>query len=256
MVFLRPVVMRDAGVAEPLSLDRYDADPRAAAERAAGAEPRCCRSTSRRCCRRCARRPSPPQPLRRTAAAPHGAGAAAAPPTPTPPAAPLAREQRPWRARHPLPYAFAKANTLLLEDDGAQLRAVGRRQRADVGAGRGAAPVRRRSARARGRRTLAQRIAAAYAGGESSAAAVIGEVESAVDLIAHDAGPAGGRRPARSGQRRADHPHAQRAADAGREGRRERHPHRAVRAIRARCASASTARCARWCSRTGRCTRR
>ncbi|WP_440137678.1 ATPase, T2SS/T4P/T4SS family, partial [Salmonella enterica] len=30
--------------------------------------------------------------------------------------------------------------------------------------------------------TLSQRIAAAYAGGESSAAAVVGEVESAVDL--------------------------------------------------------------------------
>ena len=27
----------------------------------------------------------------------------------------------PWAMRHPLPYAFAKAHTLLLEDDGAQL---------------------------------------------------------------------------------------------------------------------------------------
>ena len=85
-------------------------------------------------------------------------------------------------ARHPLPYTFAKANVLLLEDDGrelvlwaaettplAALSEVGRlfavaRQEHEAGS------------------TLAQRIAAAYAGGESSAAAVIGEVESGVDL--------------------------------------------------------------------------
>jgi len=85
-------------------------------------------------------------------------------------------------ARHPLPYAFAKAHTLLLEDDGQQLTLwagehasttalsevlrvfdVKRFEREPVG-------------------TLSQRIAAAYAGGESSAAAVVGEVESAVDL--------------------------------------------------------------------------
>jgi general secretion pathway protein E len=85
-------------------------------------------------------------------------------------------------ARHPLPYAFAKAHTLLLEDDGQQLTLwagehasatalsevlrvfdVKRFEREPVG-------------------TLAQRIAAAYAGGEGSAAAVVGEVESAVDL--------------------------------------------------------------------------
>ena len=85
-------------------------------------------------------------------------------------------------ARHPLPYAFAKAHTLLLEDDGEQLQlwagentslsalsevlrlyAVDALEREPVA-------------------TLAQRIAAAYAGGESSAATVIGEVESRVDL--------------------------------------------------------------------------
>ena len=85
-------------------------------------------------------------------------------------------------ARHPLPYAFAKANTLLLEDDGERLVLWAPESVAlpalsevlrlyDVDAlEREAAP------------SLANRIAAAYAGGESSAAAVVGEVESAVDL--------------------------------------------------------------------------
>jgi general secretion pathway protein E len=85
-------------------------------------------------------------------------------------------------ARHPLPYAFAKAHTILLEDDGerlvlwapesAELPALSEVLRLyDV-------DVLQREAAA----TLANRIAAAYAGGESSAATVIGEVESAVDL--------------------------------------------------------------------------
>ncbi|MCU0927869.1 MAG: type II secretion system ATPase GspE [Burkholderiaceae bacterium] len=85
-------------------------------------------------------------------------------------------------ARHPLPYAFAKANTLLLEDDGqaltlwcgettpaSALAEVTRVYDVDVFEHEATA-------------TLAQRIAAVYAGGESSAAAVVGEVESAVDL--------------------------------------------------------------------------
>jgi general secretion pathway protein E len=85
-------------------------------------------------------------------------------------------------ARHPLPYAFAKANTLLLEDDGQQLvlwaaettppAALSEVTRLfDVSA------FERESSS-----TLVQRIASAYAGSESSAAAVIGEVESGVDL--------------------------------------------------------------------------
>ncbi len=85
-------------------------------------------------------------------------------------------------ARHPLPYAFAKANTLLLEDDGQQLvlwaaegaslsalSEVQRLYEIDVMEYEAAA-------------TLGQRIASVYAGSESSAATVIGEVESAVDL--------------------------------------------------------------------------
>ena len=85
-------------------------------------------------------------------------------------------------ARHPLPYAYAKAHTLLLEDDGRQvtlwageqpdlkaLSEVMRLYQVDA--------IERDSSG-----TLAQRIQAAYAGGEGSAAAVVGEVESAVDL--------------------------------------------------------------------------
>jgi general secretion pathway protein E len=85
-------------------------------------------------------------------------------------------------ARHPLPYAFAKANSLLLEDDGQSLvlwvseaspmSALSEVQRLyDV------RTMERESATA-----LGSRIATVYAGGESSAATVVGEVESAVDL--------------------------------------------------------------------------
>jgi general secretion pathway protein E len=84
--------------------------------------------------------------------------------------------------RHPLPYAFAKAHQVLLQDDGRQrvlwttpatpmstLSEVLRVHAVD--AWQHEAPT-----------SLQARIAAAYAGGESSAAAVVGEVESAVDL--------------------------------------------------------------------------
>jgi general secretion pathway protein E len=85
-------------------------------------------------------------------------------------------------ARHPLPYAFAKAHTLLLEDDGGQL-ALWAAETTPLAA---LAEVTRLHAVQRFEReaaaTLAGRIAAVYAGGEGSAAAVIGEVESGVDL--------------------------------------------------------------------------
>jgi general secretion pathway protein E len=84
--------------------------------------------------------------------------------------------------KHPLPYSFAKANTVLLEDDGESLVLW-------------ASPELRLSALSEvqrlyridrleheARATLSERISAAYAGSESSAAMVIGEVESAVDL--------------------------------------------------------------------------
>jgi general secretion pathway protein E len=84
--------------------------------------------------------------------------------------------------RHPLPYAWAKSQRLLLEDDGERLVLW-----ADAQAPRAAlAEVMRLHAvdavELEAAERLAQRIAQAYAGGESSAAAVIGEVESAVDL--------------------------------------------------------------------------
>ena len=85
-------------------------------------------------------------------------------------------------ARHPLPYAFAKAHSLLLEDDGAQ-RVLWAAEGSNTSA---MSEVVRlydvTSFEREASTTLAQRIAAAYAGGESSAAAVVGEVESAVDL--------------------------------------------------------------------------
>ena len=82
-------------------------------------------------------------------------------------------------ARHPLPYAFAKANTVLLEDDGAQLvlwapESVPLSALSEVLRMYDVDALEREAAG-----TLANRIAAAYAGGESSAATVIGEVESA-----------------------------------------------------------------------------
>ncbi len=85
-------------------------------------------------------------------------------------------------SRHPLPYAYAKANTLLLEDEGDAL-VLWAGETTPLPA---LAEVSRLFDVARYEReataTLGQRIAAAYAGGESSAAAVIGEVESGVDL--------------------------------------------------------------------------
>jgi general secretion pathway protein E len=83
---------------------------------------------------------------------------------------------------HPLPYAFAKAHTLLLEDDGQQLmlwagETTSASALAEVGRLYEVTGFEREA-----NATLVQRIAAAYAGGESSAAAVIGEVESGVDL--------------------------------------------------------------------------
>ena len=84
--------------------------------------------------------------------------------------------------RHPLPYGFAKAQNLLLEDDGLErvLWATDNPAPAAIG------EVLRLHAVNRVEReepaVLSDRIARAYASGESSAATVVGEVESAVDL--------------------------------------------------------------------------
>ncbi len=85
-------------------------------------------------------------------------------------------------ARHPLPYAYAKAHTLLLEDDGERLllwapESIALPALSEVLRLYDVDALEREPAS-----TLVNRIAAAYAGAESSAATVIGEVESAVDL--------------------------------------------------------------------------
>jgi general secretion pathway protein E len=85
-------------------------------------------------------------------------------------------------SRHPLPYGFAKAYNLLLEDSGRE--AVLWAAEATPAAALGEVMrlhVVNRVEREEGA-SLASRISAVYAGGESSAAAVVGEVESAVDL--------------------------------------------------------------------------
>ena len=84
--------------------------------------------------------------------------------------------------RYPLPYAFVKAHLVLLEDDGSSLvlwaspevslATLSEVQRQYV--------IDRLEKEAGA--TLAERISAAYAGSESSAAVVVGEVESAIDL--------------------------------------------------------------------------
>ncbi|MEJ6006364.1 type II secretion system ATPase GspE [Paucibacter sp. AS339] len=84
--------------------------------------------------------------------------------------------------RHPLPYAFAKANSVLLEDDGSTLVlwAPPEVSLATLSEVQRLYALDRLEQEARS--TLSERINAAYAGSESSAAVVIGEVESAVDL--------------------------------------------------------------------------
>jgi len=84
--------------------------------------------------------------------------------------------------RHPLPYAFARANTLLLEDDGSEL-VLWASSEVTLAA---LSEVQRQFVIDRfeyqDSAALTERLAIAYAGSESSAAAVVGEVESAVDL--------------------------------------------------------------------------
>lgn len=84
--------------------------------------------------------------------------------------------------RYPLPYAFARAHQLLLEEEGqglclwvheqSNLSAVSEVLRKYPGA----------QVQTQGNGAMAQRISAAYAQGESSAAAVVSEVESDADL--------------------------------------------------------------------------
>jgi general secretion pathway protein E len=85
-------------------------------------------------------------------------------------------------SRHPLPYAYARAHNVLLEDDGQRLvlwapDTVSLPALSEVLRLFDIDQLEREPAA-----TLGNRIAAAYAGSESSAATVIGEVESKVDL--------------------------------------------------------------------------
>ena len=85
-------------------------------------------------------------------------------------------------SRHPLPYAFAKANNVLLEDDGQRL-VLWAPESASLSALSEVLRVYAPDAtEVESADTLATRISRAYAAGESSAATVVGEVESAVDL--------------------------------------------------------------------------
>ena len=84
--------------------------------------------------------------------------------------------------RHPLPYAFARTSQLLLEDDGQQL-VLWHGPAPDVTAL--SEVLRKHKVRhllSLDAPSLAQRISAAYAQGESSAATVVSEVESDADL--------------------------------------------------------------------------
>jgi len=85
-------------------------------------------------------------------------------------------------SRHPLPYAYARAHTVLLDDEGDRLvlwapESVSLSALAEVLRLYDVDALEREPAE-----TLVNRIAAAYAGSESSAATVIGEVESEADL--------------------------------------------------------------------------
>jgi general secretion pathway protein E len=84
--------------------------------------------------------------------------------------------------RYPLPYTWAKTHGVLLEDDGSRLtlwtsRSVPPSVLAEVSRQFALDAIERDAAD-----RLAQRIAQAYSGSESSAATVIGEVENTVDL--------------------------------------------------------------------------
>jgi general secretion pathway protein E len=84
--------------------------------------------------------------------------------------------------RHPLPYAFARASQLLLEDDGQQLVLW---HGATPDAGALSEVLRKHAVRQFApleAGALAQRISAAYAQSESNAASVVSEVEEGADL--------------------------------------------------------------------------
>ena len=84
--------------------------------------------------------------------------------------------------RHPLPYSFARSHSVLLQDDGRRLTLLASEQTPLAALGEVQRLYAVQSMQREPAAELERRIAAAYAGAESSAAAVVGEVESAVDL--------------------------------------------------------------------------
>ena len=88
--------------------------------------------------------------------------------------------------RHPLPYAFARSTQLLLEDDGQQLL-LWHPAVLDSATLQALSEVQRKYAVQQWASlpapALAQRISAAYAQGESSAASVVSESVSNVEIV-------------------------------------------------------------------------
>jgi general secretion pathway protein E len=84
--------------------------------------------------------------------------------------------------RYPLPYAFARGNQLLLEDDGQAMTLWHPPAPAGPALGEVVRKFGVRSLQVLDPAALAQRISAAYAQGESSAATVVSEVQNDADL--------------------------------------------------------------------------
>ena len=84
--------------------------------------------------------------------------------------------------RYPLPYAFARSQQLLLEEDAKGLTLHVQPASLPAGIGETLRKYAVQQVQSHGAGALAQRISAAYAQGESSAAAVVSEVESDADL--------------------------------------------------------------------------
>ena len=174
MVFLRPVVMRDGRETSNLALDRYELmraiqkDNQPAPSSVLGVNE------------------APVMPPERAPGAllpPLGAPGVSTPPPHR------ASDQR--AMKYPLPYGFAREHLWLLEDEGDSLTLLG----SSTPAADGTQQARRLSALSEILRrhevrhmvwepgeSVTQRISAAYAQGESSAAAVVSEVQSDVDL--------------------------------------------------------------------------
>ena len=84
--------------------------------------------------------------------------------------------------RYPLPYAFARAHKLLLQDDGRSLSLCRSDGSSPAALGEVMRKYEVRSIQKLGNDELVQRISAAYSQGESSAATVVSEVENDADL--------------------------------------------------------------------------